>query len=236
MSMSNWFVMGNQPHVEPTNVLANFHDIKHVLFINLDSRIDRRTHFESQFNKMGLQPQRFSAIRNADGAIGCSMSHVACLELAIRNNWDHVLICEDDATITNPGQLVHQTNQFFKRFRDSWDVLLLAGNNYRPFRQESPECVRIANCQTATCYLVRRHYFETLLANFKEGLKNLMANPAQQPIYAVDQYWKSLQRVDRWYLIVPISVIQRSDYSDISKRHVDYSGSMTQVNKKWYGT
>lgn len=146
--------------------IRSFHDIKHVLFINLDSRIDRRTHFESQFRKMGLQPQRFSAIRNADGAIGCSMSHVACMELAIKNGWDHVLVCEDDATITNPGQLVHQTNQFLKRFGDAWNVLLLAGNNYQPFQQVSVEAVRVANCQTTTAYLVRRPYFERLLMNF----------------------------------------------------------------------
>lgn len=216
--------------------INNFHDISHVLYINLDSRIDRRTHFESQFNKIGLQTQRFSAIRNNDGAIGCSMSHIACLEIAIHNNWDHVLVCEDDATITNPGQLVYQVNQFLNRFNDAWDVLLLGGNNYQPFRQESSECVRVANCQTTTAYLVRRPYFETLLANFKEGLKKLMAEPSQQPKYAIDQYWKNLQRKDRWYLIVPITVIQRPDYSDVSKQHVDYSRFMTQVNKKWYGT
>ena len=216
--------------------INNFHDISHVLYINLDSRIDRRTHFESQFNKIGLQTQRFSAIRNNDGAIGCSMSHIACLEIAIRTNWDHVLVCEDDATITNPGQLVYQVNQFLNRFNDAWDVLLLGGNNYQPFRQESSECVRVANCQTTTSYLVRRPYFETLLANFKEGLKKLMAEPSQQPKYAIDQYWKNLQRKDRWYLIVPITVIQRPDYSDVSKQHVDYSRFMTQVNKKWYGT
>ena len=126
-------------------MLCKFHDITNVIYINLDSRIDRRTHFESQFRKIGFQPQRFSAIRNADGAIGCSMSHVACMELAIKNGWDHVLVCEDDATITNPGQLVHQTTQFLNRFGDAWDVLLLAGNNHQPFRPVSPECVRVAN-------------------------------------------------------------------------------------------
>ena len=217
-------------------MIHQFHDINNIIYINLDSRIDRRTHFESQFTKIGLNPQRFSAIRNADGAIGCSMSHIACLELAIRNNWDHVLVCEDDATITNPGHLVYNVNQFLKRFGDSWDVLLFGGNNYQPFRQESPECVRIANCQTTTAYLVQRPYYETLLTNFKEGLKNLIAEPSQQPKYAIDQYWKNLQRTDRWYLIVPVTVIQRPDYSDVSKQRVDYSGTMTEVNKKWYGS
>jgi len=218
-------------------MLRNFHDITNVVFINLDSRTDRRTHFELQFGNigLGLQPQRFAAIRNADGAIGCSMSHVACMEMAIKNKWDHVLVCEDDATIINPGQLVDQVNHFFNRFSDSWDVLLLAGNNYQPFRQESPEAVRVANCQTATAYLVRRPYFETLLANFREGLGKLKAEPTKQPKYAIDQYWKLLQRTGRWYLIVPISVVQRPDYSDISKQHVNYSDAMMQVDKKWYG-
>jgi hypothetical protein len=96
--------------------------------------------------------------------------------------------------------------------------------------------VRVANCQTTTAYLVQRPYYETLLANFKEGLKNLIAEPSQQPKYAIDQYWKNLQRTDRWYLIVPVTVIQRPDYSDVSKQRVDYSGTMTEVNKKWYGS
>lgn len=205
-------------------MLRDFHDITNVLFINLDSRTDRRTHFELQFFKIGFNPQRFAAIQNARGAIGCTMSHIACMETAIQNKWDHVLVCEDDATIINLDQLVHQVNHFFQRFNDSWDVLLLAGNNYQPFRQESPEAVRVANCQTTTAYLVRRPYFETLLANFKDGLRKLKA---------IDQYWKLLQRTDRWYLIVPISMIQRSDFSNVSNRHVDYANVMTQINKKW---
>jgi hypothetical protein len=205
-------------------MLRNFNDITNVLFINLDSRTDRRKHFESQFLEIGFHPQRFAAIQNARGAIGCTMSHIACMEMAIQNKWDHVLVCEDDATIINPGQLVNQVNHFFQRFNDSWDVLLLAGNNYQPFRQESPGAVRVANCQTTTAYLVRRPYFETLLANFKEGLRKLKA---------IDQHWKLLQRKNRWYLIVPISMIQRSDFSNVSNRHVDYTHTMTQINKKW---
>ena len=204
-------------------MLRDFHDITNVLFINLDSRIDRRRHFELQFSKIGLHPQRFAAIQNARGAIGCSMSHISCMEMAIQNKWDHVLVCEDDATVINPGQLVHQVNHFFNRFNDSWDVLLLAGNNYQPFRQESPEVVRVANCQTTAAYLVRRPYFETLLANFKEGLSKLKA---------IDQHWKLLQRRDRWYLLVPVTMIQRPDYSDVSKRCVDYGDVMTQIDKK----
>lgn len=206
-------------------MLRSFHDITNIFFINLDSRTDRRKHFESQVLNIGLHPQRFAAIQNANGAIGCTMSHIACMEAAIQNKWDHVLIFEDDTTVVNPDQLIHNVNHFLHRFNDSWDVLLLAGNNYQPFHQESPEAVRVTNCQTTTAYLVRRPYFETLLENFKEGLDK---------VKAIDQYWKILQRKDRWYLLVPITVIQRPDYSDISNRYVDYRNAMTQINKKSY--
>lgn len=215
-------------------MLNQFHDIKNVFYINLDSRIDRRNHFEMEFNKIGLTTHRFPAIKHDNGAIGCTMSHIGCLELAIKYDWDHVLICEDDATIVNPGQLVYQMNQFFKNFGDNWDVVLLGGNNYQPYRKLSNECVRVANCQTTTSYLVRRSYFETLLKNFKIGLNNLI-NTKEQEKYAIDQYWKHLQREHRWYLIIPVSVVQRADYSNVSNRHVNYENDMLSINKKWYG-
>ena len=46
------------------------------------------------------------------------------------------------------------------------------------------------------------------------------------PKYACDQYWKELQRIDKFLLIVPIKVIQRADYSDIMGGFVDYESIM----------
>ena len=39
-------------------MLRQFHDITHVMYINLDSRMDRRAHFEPQFTKLGLKIHR----------------------------------------------------------------------------------------------------------------------------------------------------------------------------------
>jgi len=86
-------------------------DIQHVLYINLDARGDRRTKMESELAKVGLQYKatRFSAIRMPNlGAIGCSMSHLKCLQLAKSNGWPHVLILEDDVEFTNVNQLKTQ--------------------------------------------------------------------------------------------------------------------------------
>ena len=85
-------------------MLRKFSDIKHAIYINLDSRFDRRTLFEEQFKELQVRyPQdfafapipRFSAIKDDHGAIGCTKSHIECLRIAKNNGWDHVLIFED---------------------------------------------------------------------------------------------------------------------------------------------
>lgn len=223
-------------------MLRTFSDIKHAIYINLDSRNDRRELFEKHFEEVtSHNPKdytftpvpRFSAIKNEEnGAIGCTKSHIECLRLAKTNGWDHILILEDDALVIHPEILVHQVNSFLSRFRDEWDVLLFSGNNFPPFKIEAPDCFRVANCQTTGCYLVCSRYYDKLIRNFEEGLEGLIANPGNKVAYACDSFWKRLQQQDRWYLITPLCVIQRAGYSDIEKRNVDYERLMTDLVKK----
>ncbi len=79
-------------------------DIKHAYYINLDSRTDRKEHVEEQMNIIGINAERFKAIRLPNGAIGCSMSHLKLLETAKANNFPHILIVEDDAIVTSQLQ------------------------------------------------------------------------------------------------------------------------------------
>jgi len=46
-------------------------------------------------------------------------------------------------------------------------------------------------------------------------------------------YWKSLQSMGQWYMIIPPTVIQYEDYSDIEKRNVNYQRLMLDLNKEW---
>jgi len=50
--------------------------VQHTLYINLETRTDRRIHVEQQLKSIGIEnAQRFNAIRpkSGDGAIGCSL-------------------------------------------------------------------------------------------------------------------------------------------------------------------
>jgi GR25 family glycosyltransferase involved in LPS biosynthesis len=179
-----------------------------------------------------LVAERFNAIKNAaHGAIGCSMSHLRCIQIAKERNWDHVLVCEDDVLFTNVALFLTQMSRFLATVPD-WDVVLLAGNNIPPFRVVNDACVQISNCQTTTAYLVRAHYYDTLIANYRTGIHSLMRNPTQKIDYAIDRYWFELQRRDRWFLITPLSVVQREDYSDIEQRITNYEHLMLDLDKQ----
>ena len=61
-------------------------NIQNVFYINLEHRKDRKEHVENELKKIGLNGQRFNAIKTKNGAIGCSMSHLRLLQDAHKNN------------------------------------------------------------------------------------------------------------------------------------------------------
>jgi glycosyl transferase family 25 len=205
-------------------------DIKHAFYINLLSRPDRKQHVENQLKNIGINAERFNAIKMPNGAIGCSMSHLKIIETAKANNWDHVLIVEDDILFTNPNLFVQQFNKFLSNHKD-FDVVLIAGNNLPPYLTIDDSCVQVTHCQTTTGYLVQKHYYDTIIKNYKDGILFLMKEPYNHILYAIDKYWFNLQAIHKWYLITPLSVTQREDYSDIEKRPTNYTSVMLDLDK-----
>ena len=114
-----------------------------------------------------------------------------------------------------------------------WDVCIVGGNNGPPFDRVSDFCIRTFNCQTTTGYIVKKAFYDTMIANFRKSATNLIKDPTQKRLYAIDVYWKRLQRSGRWYMITPVTVIQLEGYSDIEQRNLDYSGLMMDLEKKW---
>ena len=212
--------------------MNSIENINHVYYINLESRVDRKQHVEEQLSKIGLQATRFNAIKLKDGAVGCSISHLKCLEMAKQNNWEHIMIVEDDILFLNPELFKNQMNKFLKN-HSNFDVVLIAGNNMPPYQKIDDSCVKVCRCQTTTGYIVQRHYYDTLIDNIREGVRKLMSNPALHVQYAIDKYWFKLQEKGNWYLITPLTVTQREDYSDIEKRHTNYTRVMVDLDKEW---
>jgi len=206
-------------------------DIKHAFYINLASRTDRKEHVEKQLLNIGIHAERFNAIKLENGALGCSMSHLKCLEIAKKNNWSHVMIVEDDILFLNSDLFISQLNKFLNKHKE-WDVIIIGGNNVPPYKNIDDTCVKVSSCQTTTGYIVNGHYFNTLIENFRNGIENLLKFPHLHVLYAIDKYWFHLQKKDKWYLIIPLTVTQREDYSDIEKKNTNYTRVMIDLDKE----
>lgn len=205
-------------------------DITNIFYINLESRLDRRLFFENQMKMVGLKAERFEAIKHNIGAVGCSLSHLNLLKYARRNNLDHILIMEDDIMFLNPKMFINNLNECLLNHSD-FDVLLIAGNNMGDYTRLDNFCVKISKCQTTTGYIVKRHYYDKLIENYEEGINKLLQNIKCRDDYAIDQYWNKLQLIDKWYLVTPLTVTQKPDYSDIEKRIINYNNLMLNLDK-----
>ena len=217
--------------IELNNINPIFNKIP-VIYINLDIRPDRNEHVKRELTKIGINdPQRFSAIKLENGALGCSMSHLKCVELAKKNNYDQVFICEDDIEFLNPNLFLTQLSKFFTS-NILWDVIIVSGNNMLPYTSINDDCIKVYNCQTTTGYIVKKEYYDVLINNYREGIKNLLNEPSNNS-YKIDKHWFKLQRNDNWYLIIPLSVVQKEDYSDIEKRVTNFKKYMLDYNKAY---
>lgn len=203
-----------------------------VIYINLLERVDRKIHVEQELSKIGIKDaSRFNAIKLKNGALGCSMSHMKCIEYAKKNEFDYIFVCEDDVEFLDPDIFLKQLTRFLK-IHQTWDVVLIAGNNMLPYLPVDDTCIKILNCQTTTGYIVQKHYYDQLIANYKEGIEKLMKNPENND-YKIDKYWFSMQRKDNWYLVIPLTVVQREDYSDIEKKTTNFKNYMLNYNKAY---
>lgn len=208
---------------------------ENVLYINLEHREDRKAHVLDQLSKFGVvNPERFSAVKTANGAVGCGLSHIKCLELAKSRGWETVCIIEDDFKCMDTNKFLNSVRQFEKQDFIEWDVLLLGGNNVPPYYTSDgiDYCVQISNCQTTVGYVVKRSFYDTLIQNMREAVKNLVQT-GNKKLYAIDMYWKRLQSSKRWYLITPLTITQHTCFSDVEQQTYNYDHLMLDIDKPW---
>jgi GR25 family glycosyltransferase involved in LPS biosynthesis len=195
-----------------------------VVYINLSHRKDRKDHIERELQKLEQKNvHRIDAfLEPFCGHLGCGKSHVKALELAIEQNWDSVLIVEDDLIFKVDSTELRDRLNDLKNI--SWDVVLLGLGHHILKDSEYDFLKRIVRCTCAHGYIVRKHYYQTLLSNFQnavEKMKNELVEHLKENTIklnqcsAIDQEWFSLQEKDTFYVFVPELAVQKGElYSD----------------------
>ena len=211
--------------------------IDRFLIINLNERKDRLEFIMDQCDKMGIPKDkitRIEAVKEDPGWRGCTKSHIKALQLVKFSGWKNVTIMEDDVLFTCSEEYLHDTIKECFLNGNVWDVVLMnyslscvapAGlretvegykklKSYYPVTQITDKFYKVDNyAVTASCYLINGNYCDTLINNYQESL--IVGEP-------LDTHWFKLQQKDRWFLPVPPVGVQRSDYSNIRNKVVNY--------------
>lgn len=195
-----------------------------IYYINLEQRTDRNTHFLKEIEKMNFDKNkihRFNAFKHDKGYIGCAMSHIGVLKDAIKNNYKHILVFEDDFEfIINKDVFNNKINWFFDNYND-YNICLLS-YNLIGFNKINSEIIEINNAFCASGYLLNHKFMLTLLNCFENALIDLNNNLPQWQA-AIDVKWKQLQgKNKKFYGFASKMGIQMSSYSDIEKKCVNY--------------
>lgn len=192
-----------------------------IFYINLDHRTDRKELLEKELNELGLPFERFSAIKDSFGAVGCSKSHLAVLKLARERNYPRVLILEDDFTFVSNRNVFENVIGQIRDDGKPYDVCLISYNDKNSLETPEKYWKKITNAQTMSGYMVQQHYYDTLINNLEESIP-LLTKTHKKYYYACDMYWKKLQPGGNWYLTSTRLGKQRASYSDIKKSKVNY--------------
>ena len=199
--------------------ITEHNKLNNVYYINLEKRTDKNEDIKKMLEPICNGYTRFNAIEKEKGYIGCSLSHLAVLNIGIEKNLDYIVICEDDFQIINHKYLLKHINLIKDNF--DWDVIVLCSYNSDYLNTKFNNIKNVLSSQTTTAYIVNNKYYKTLQENFKEGIKNLLITDRKTE-FAIDMYWKRLQQNHKWYGIFPSYCFQKPGYSDIEKRVVKY--------------
>jgi glycosyl transferase, family 25 len=192
-----------------------------VVVINLRERADRMREFQAEAERMQLDVERFDAIKKEDGILGCTLSHMVCLQQMLDDSLESMLVCEDDARFTVSRRELDVLVDVFLRDARADVACLAFRSTHGRLQPYSSLYLRGYGIATTACYLVKPAAARDLVEMWDESVDHLVrgADPRE---YRSDAVWKHLQ--ERRVFLVPVkrAVRQRWGFSDIERRDVSY--------------
>ena len=226
--------------------------IHHCLFINLDHRVDRFNQFLSQINSSGISCERVEGVnprengttfaellkycfddRACPGQLGCQLSHLKAVDLAIERNWSHVAIFEDDFMFQPffPASRLQPLVESVMLNTTQWSVIGLSLNihsqtvfGHEPVftstdRDKEVRTTLVHDAQTTGGLIFRD---SAVLRRYRDLISLKNCDVRKDYYTAIDQCMKPMQRDTVWIGFQPQIGTQRASFSDIERVQVNY--------------
>ncbi len=215
-----------------------------ILYINLDSRTDRRQHMERILD--GYNYERVPAVYDEHGYIGCAKSHIKCMDIIIERGYDKCIILEDDFIWLNDNNF-----NTIKIPDFDFDILLFC-NVIKESDKIDIDFNRVKWAQWTSGYMVNKTIVEDLRYNLIEGMERLTECYKKNEVYEfktvgrknktvktvkidfkdnfLDIYWNKL--FDKYVAVGLNKTIasQLNDFSDIQNRETQRYLTNKRVN------
>lgn len=192
--------------------------------INLDRRFDRWSECISEFNKYKLTDiHRFKAVDGKDlpqttsgfmtpSRLALVLTNIQILEEAIENNYNSILILEDDVEFEKQ---VENMNDHFNMLPEDWDMLYFGGNHNTHMGMKPPVIVnekvcKLHNTFSTHCVAINKKSYQLILDRIKKYDN------------ALDVIYVDLQNKLNVYSFYPVIATQRVSFSDIENKMTDY--------------
>jgi len=199
-------------------------DISNVIYINLESRKDRRKQIETHLKIFKPeQIHREPGIENKEHPyFGGVTAHLNAMKHAKKMDWKNVLILEDDSIWNNLDNNIIDIayNRFKALIKNPYDVIMLTGT----FTESDATTFKVKKSRCASAYLVNKPYYDTIIAKTEEILKQYKPGITDPEGITLDvAVFEPLQTTGSWFIVSPSLMIQSKGYSDILHKNVDYT-------------
>jgi GR25 family glycosyltransferase involved in LPS biosynthesis len=177
------------------NIINSFFD--HVFVINLSSRPEKWTAIQQELDNLGVKNySRFDAIRPdleqvppflyenmtlgagaqdlnnyLRGSVGCKLSHLKIIELALEKGYEKILILEDDVGFKRGA--LRKLRSAIKDLPQDWEMLYLGGNLLLPTTKISRSLSKIQSIYTTHAYGLNLKIAEKILKEAPESGKEI---------------------------------------------------------------
>jgi GR25 family glycosyltransferase involved in LPS biosynthesis len=196
-----------------------------VYCINLKRRPERLEEFKKEVEKYDLG--NFEIFEAVDGNViknrrsnklkpseqGLIESNLLIIKECIKNNYDNVLILEDDCTFTDE---VLNLDDYFNKLPTDWDMLYMGGNHNTHMNMKPPTIINEKVCKL-------HHTFSTHFIGIKNTIfqeLEFLLSITHEPL---DVTYTQLQKNKNVYSFYPAIAKQRVGYSDIQNGLRDYN-------------
>lgn len=197
------------------------HETLHTLtiptyIINLPERTERRDHILQQFSgKPEFDITLVEAIKHEVGALGLWLSIRKVIKMAIENDDDAIVICEDDHEFTNDYSKSFLFQNIMEAHAQGADYLSGGSAGYRHVIPVTPNRYWLNPCYSTQFIIV-----------FKKFYAQIMDEPYDENVIA-DLQLSSM--TGQKMVIYPFISIQKDfGYSDVTSLHNDYKGLITR--------